>query len=45
MFFFLLGQQLFCFEVVIALSGGEILYFEIDESHTLNEVRGWIVVH
>ena len=24
-------------EVVIALSGGEILYFEIDESHTLNE--------
>lgn len=25
-------------EVVIALSGGEILYFEIDESHTLNEV-------
>ena len=25
-------------QVVIALSGGEILYFEIDESHTLNEV-------
>ncbi|CAD7967230.1 unnamed protein product [Amoebophrya sp. A25] len=25
-------------QVVIALAGGEILYFEIDENHTLNEV-------
>merc|ERR1712100_680434 len=25
-------------QVVIALSGGEIIYFEIDESHTLGEV-------
>ena len=31
-YLFFLGPQ-----VVIALSGGEILYFEIDESHTLNE--------
>ena len=28
-------------QVVIALSGGEILYFEIDESHTLNEALSW----
>ena len=25
-------------QVVIALQGGDILYFEIDDSHTLNEV-------